>query len=976
MSKFSFAILAAGLLILPQTTNAQGFLHFFEPEQFESSLQNDWVEGAGGYLFSQEQPYNGGVYALQRKVTFDGLLNNELSIVENTLPLPGEGSHVQFLANGDILTTEVIEADTVIRFQRLPPNQDVIWTQQVSLGESNEALAYLSIGTGLRAPEVDQNGDFYLYGFFEAAPDNTRDVFLMKLSADGQLLWQRTIDRTLYYLEDYFQCVMRPMANGDCAVFTYTADNGFGGNFDYTGQLQIVHPDGSAELPVTFTSPYFTFNQLYQKIIDDNYAASHGYYMTADESNFVVSNIRLRTLALDGSVAAEANLSDIFQQVIPTHIWSFNHILRLSDGNYLVWAVAQLETQPNLVDRQLALLKITPSGNVVWAVDMDRLENPFFCNVVEMVELSDGGIGVSGFWQYSSSSNVSGTFLLKLDSLGKYAPHQVAGEVLVDLNSSCTADTLETPLPNWLVQVTHLDETWYTSTDALGQYGTAVDSGTYNLALIPPNNLWSVCDNPQTLNIPIGIPATTFPIDFAVQAAVLCPLMKIEIGAPALYANSTTQYIANYCNEGTAAAENTVLTLLPDPALDLLSASAPYQNTPAGIVFELGTVAPGQCAQISLFFDTDDSQIGQTLCVEAQITPNELCSPEPSLWSGASLELRGYCDNDSIRFEIKNVGNMPSMANLDYIIADDHVVMLTGQLPSIAAGGSWFVVVEASGQASYLQVEQEPNRPESRNPSLLAGCSQFDLISPIEVPMQTGSAFSDIECRLVESTASDMYFSQVAYPVGTPPQNTIGQSTKLDYWLNFNLPLAVTTLTIADTLPLEYLDMSSFQLGAATQPFQWYISAAGVLYLEVSDTLAFNQGFVMWSATTRAGLDTGTVIYNRATLNAGTLPSQTANTVFHTIGQAFVSSTTNQFTTTLSQVYPNPASERTQVSVPVAIQGLAQLRLYNSIGQVVQQQKVTGTQFDLHRNGLSAGWYSFDITDTNGRVACGHLIWQ
>jgi Secretion system C-terminal sorting domain len=971
MLKNLFITLGLLLLLMPQTTTAQQFLRFYEG-LFLTDLM---YETANGYRLTGRGGTTEAYPAYTQLANFDATLIDTTIIYVNSLNQPGIKSDVWFLNNGDLLSSELVADDTIVQIKRLRPDNELIWSFDVHLGESSAAEP------GILPMIQDVQGNFYLHGYFREAIDNTLDVYVCKLSAQGQLLWQRTIDRELYFLEDNFQYFLQPMAAGDCAILSYTDGNNFLTNLDDMGHLQVVHPDGSAETPVDFAGPYYQISNFNAQSVGP--VPQTSFFFNCDLVNFTVTNVRLNTLDENGNVAAQANLSQLFQTIIPDPNWSFLYTLRLSDGNYLVWGISQVEISPNETERNIALLKITPQGSIIWATDMDRLEAPCFCNPVQILERTDGNITVLGYWTPNSViSEGGGIFLLGMNAEGQWLPHLIEGSVAIDDNNSCTNDTLETTLPNWLVQIDQGPQTQFRNTLSNGRYTAAADTGEYQVKLLLPNALWVACDNPQTLNIPDGLPATSFPIDFSVQAEQLCPLMKIEIGIPALYLNQPNRYIARYCNEGTAPAENATLTIAADPTLNLLTTSAPYQLTLEGIVFELGTVLPGQCGEITLDYLPEGANIGDIKCIEARITPNEICNTTPEIWSGASLELRSLCDGDSIRYQVKNTGNAPCQANLDFIIADDHVVMRTGQLPVIPAGNSWTITVAATGQANYMLVEQEPNRPELLNPSLMVfdcGSNNSAGANPTQVPMHTGSAFSDTECRVVQGQNIQPVFTQTAFPTGIPPQNVIGQSTKIDYWLEFSLNDTVSTLTIADTIPAAYFDMSTFQIGAATHQLSWHISSSGVLYLTLTDEQAFTNGFVMWTAVTKAGLDTGTVITNRAALWADASNTVTANSVFHTIGQALTSSIGQVATPQCQQLraMPNPAMERSTVTLPEQSTDNSTLILYNALGQAVQTYTTTGAQVELHRNGLSAGYYHFKINNEKGStLGTGGLIWR
>lgn len=88
----------------------------------------------------------------------------------------------------------------------------------------------------------------------------------------------------------------------------------------------------------------------------------------------------------------------------------------------------------------------------------------------------------------------------------------------------------------------------------------------------------------------------------------------------------------------------------------------------------------GECADFT--FDvlvSCDAELGQTHCTEAHIFPDSLCIP-PINWSGAQIEVNGACQNDTIYFNIQNVGDAPTSQPLDFIVIEDDVILMQGNI--------------------------------------------------------------------------------------------------------------------------------------------------------------------------------------------------------------------------------------------------------------------------------------------------------
>lgn len=72
-------------------------------------------------------------------------------------------------------------------------------------------------------------------------------------------------------------------------------------------------------------------------------------------------------------------------------------------------------------------------------------------------------------------------------------------------------------------------------------------------------------------------------------------------------------------------------------------------------------------------------------------------------------------------------------------------------------------------------------------------------------------------------------------------------------------------------------------------------------------------------------------------------------------------------------VSPNPISSSAVVSIHEDFNEV-ELKIYNSFGSIVRQEKIEGNSFLIKRNGLSPGIYFLKISDKNGRSAISKLV--
>ncbi len=932
---------------------AQGFAQFYDTTFNIGSLGKSIWPNPEGYLLASTN------------VSVQTNTDGEIVRLGPTHSSPGNNDIWYALDNGDFLALQAVEDDSVLQVRRLRLDGALVWQKSYPLGESNQMNKFINLGYGITNYVIqDVDGSVYLSGFFENETDLTMDAYIIKIAPNGDKIWQRIIDRNLFYLEDGFFQHLKFGPNGQCAILEYYFGGNFFNNSDDTAKMTLVDAEGNTitSFPIPPTHAFGYGNSGYL------------FYITSTIINNQESNIRLVTLDNAGQTVHEAPLTPVLAPLLNTPDLNIYQLIRTSDGNY----VLVVSTSINLVFYRNAVAKITPQGQLLWAVPIPQNQSGY--GIVDVEELENGSIGLLG-----GANNSGEACFIKIAADGTLYQHQIVGRVAHDTNDNCITDTLETGVAQWLIQVRDDQFQWFSPTDNNGTYHTIADSGVVTLELLPPNYLWEVCDNPVTVSFASDTATTVTSVDFAVQAATECPFMQVELNIPGLQKGQNATGFLQYCNKGTALAEPATAHLALDSRLTLISASLPFTLTDGVAVFALGNLAPGDCGQIELLVQVpnDDAITGLSLCSTVSVTPDVLCPTAlTGDWSGALLEVRGYCQMDTVYFEVNNVGTAPSTPNLEYIIADDHVIMFNGGIPSIPAGQQLIFPVAANGHSWRFGLEQEPFAPELRAPSVpVEGCPDQAVSWSLGLANQlyntTGSPFSDMECRVVNEVVILPNVLLSANPTGVPPLNLVAQQSKIDYMVSFDLAAPATEVLIADTLDPN-LDYATLSVGPSNLPFTWHMGTNGVLYLKtVADSATISAGFVQFSAVLKPGLDTGTIVYNSAALSADLTAPQNTNLVFHTVGIPQTSGVWQVPTpaTTPLIIQPNPADQIALIRWPEAAPEQV-LVVRNALGQVVRTAPVNGQQVALPRNGLASGVYWVEINGNGPVRYLGKLIFR
>ncbi len=155
-------------------------------------------------------------------------------------------------------------------------------------------------------------------------------------------------------------------------------------------------------------------------------------------------------------------------------------------------------------------------------------------------------------------------------------------------------------------------------------------------------------------------------------------------------------------------------------------------------------------------------------------------------------------------------------------------------------------------------------------------------------------------------------------------EHFIEPNIPLDYQIRFQNTGTDTAFTVAvrDTLS-TWLDPTTVRPGAASHPYTWTLSGAGILTLTFAHILlpdsnvneVASHGFIQFSIDQQKDLVLGSLVENRAGIYFDFNAPVMTNTVFHTLGHDFLPTATREpgATVPMLQVWPNPASQTTRI---------------------------------------------------------------
>jgi hypothetical protein len=660
-------------------------------------------------------------------------------------------------------------------------------------------------------------------------------------------------------------------------------------------------------------------------------------------------------------------------------------IKQTSDGGYVVAGQSVVVSAGNT-----NLLKIDALGNVEWSNWFNKQLGTSYGVAVVLVNDGYAILGQS----YDTALSNWALHLIRTDTLGNSYTNYIKGNIFNDTSLNCQKEIVEKNISGILVQAIG-NETWYGTTDSLGNYCILVDTGSY-LVAAQQSVYWQACNN----NVPVTMSNsyTNDTVDFPFQALINCSLMGVDLSTPFIRKNgSGSYYTVSYCNNGTVDATNVSIEVALDSDLDLLNTSIPIASQNNNVLtFNIGNVGYLDCGSFTILVIANSSSIlGQTHCSEAHIYPDTLCLP--NTWTGSIIDASAICNNDSIRFDLKNIGNT-AFGSETYYIVEDHFIMRTGNTGVIPPSNSFVLTIPAdTGKTYRISVVQNAGFPKLLGDSIasaaIEGCvpyldGTFNTGFVTQFSNGNSSPFIAVDCQVNRGSYDPN--DKSAQPAGYDAQHYIYNYTALDYKIRFQNTGTDTAFLVVlrDTIsPL--LDLTTLTMGASSHNYTWRVYGDRVLEITYANIMLpdsnvnepASNGFVRYRMEQKDGNVAGDVIYNTADIYFDFNAPIRTNQTYHTIGENFVTVLSDQ--TILSEdnievkVYPNPFTQNATLEVHGKQFNELQLTIYDVSGRVVlEKQAHSNNKIEVSRGNLQPGIYLYQLLGDDALINTGKIVVQ
>ncbi|MFK8163801.1 MAG: SdrD B-like domain-containing protein [Lewinella sp.] len=564
----------------------------------------------------------------------------------------------------------------------------------------------------------------------------------------------------------------------------------------------------------------------------------------------------------------------------------------------------------------------------------------------------------------------------------------ISGQLWVDQGGDCGLDPEDTPVPNYILMLTNDDtgEMYYVMTDANGNWQLEVPEGTYTVApSLAPGSPFGTCD--PAVSVTLGSSPVTG-VTVLLPAIASCPLLTTSASMPFLRRCFNNVAWVEYENRGSATAPDAEVTItLDDFFLDANFTPTPISQDGQTYTFAVGDLEPFERGLIYIQFRLScEADLGQNHCLEASISPDAPCDPDPA-WDGALVDVDALgCDGDSVLFRITNIGEGQMSVPLSYVIVEDGIMLfgapqVNGQLDPNEVMD---ILLPANGSTYHVMTNQEPNAPAEPVPTaVVAGCNASgngtfssgfaNILNLADGPLTTTTV-----CR--ENQGAYDPNDKRGFPLGHGTANFIPEGTRLDYAIRFQNTGTDTAFTviIRDTIP-ESLDLATIKMDASSHPYTVSLDTHRVLSFvfenillpDSSTNLVGSQGVVNFSIDHAADLQPGDKILNEAAIYFDFNEPIITNLSRHTIDKdGLPTGTRNQLAQQVAVgIFPNPSTGLINVRIPdQRIQPSDLLLITDLYGRQLAKANYATAANGWNVGHLPAGYYLVVVTDNQGRA--------
>jgi len=293
--------------------------------------------------------------------------------------------------------------ETDVYVVKLDAHGNLQWTK--TIGGENE-----DVGTSLIQTS---DGGYAIAGYTKSFGAGKADVYVVKLDANGNLQWTKTIGGPE---SDYGESLIQTSDGGYAITGSTTKSFVIGGEYSSVADVYVVKLDANGNLQWTKTigGPESDYGESLIQTSDGGYA------IAGSTTSFGAGGGDVYLVKLD----AHGNLRWTKTIGGPGYEKGYS-LIQTSDGGY---AIAGYTTSFGAGDYDVYVFKLDANGNLQWT---KTIGGPGSDRGYSLIQTSDGGYAIAGF-TYSFGEGRADVYVVNLDANGNLHWTKTIGEEFAD----------------------------------------------------------------------------------------------------------------------------------------------------------------------------------------------------------------------------------------------------------------------------------------------------------------------------------------------------------------------------------------------------------------------------------------------------------------------------------------------------------------------------------------------------------------
>ncbi|HQW00081.1 MAG TPA: T9SS type A sorting domain-containing protein, partial [Bacteroidia bacterium] len=486
---------------------------------------------------------------------------------------------------------------------------------------------------------------------------------------------------------------------------------------------------------------------------------------------------------------------------------------------------------------------------------------------------------------YYACSMVSDNVQLTLTGLTR-----IRGHIYLDMDSDCVFNNADRNLGMYgqspfLIKLERQSYNITLNTDSAGNYDIPVDTGNYRISIINPSNIFEYsCPDSGVIHVYVSTYGDTVTgNDLGFKIKYNCNRLRVNVSSSRLRPCDPASINVSYYNEGSVDENNPIVNLRLPPELINITSAQSFTTLPDNTYqFSLPPISICGIESFSVSAEVicDPNALqNATLCMDADISPVNFCSLEPSSsWDGSYVRVVSACENDSACFNIYNIADAGSDMDLpsEWRLYANNLLIQQGAF-QLLSGGDTTLCFSSDGRTYRLEVDQTDSFPTAGTPDanvercgVLQSGTNYSLNYILQSPRDNSVPFHKTYCARIFNSYDPN--AKSVTPMGFGTNHIVDPNERITYRIDFQNTGNDTAyfVKIIDNLDY-YFDPTTIQLISSSHPYNFSIQDNELTWLfdpiflpdsNVDETNS--HGYVEFSLKVKSITPQGTSINNTA----------------------------------------------------------------------------------------------------------------